>query len=79
MLNEVREDVEAKGMTVSISEAVIDYILEKGYDAKYGARPLRRTIQRLIEDELSEAYLMGKYKSGSRIEVVIENDAVGLR
>ncbi len=79
MLNEVREDVEDKRMSVSISEAVIDYILEKGYDVKYGARPLRRTIQRLIEDELSEAYLMGKYKSGSRIEVVIENDTVELR
>jgi ATP-dependent Clp protease ATP-binding subunit ClpE len=49
MLNEVREDVEDKGMAVSISDAVIDYILEKGYDVKYGARPLRRTIQRLLK------------------------------
>lgn len=79
MLKEVREDVVAKGMTISISEAVLDHILETGYDVKYGARPLRRTIQRLIEDELSEAYLMGKYKAGSNIEVVFENGAVELR
>jgi len=79
MLKEVREDVEAKGMTISVSEAVKDYILEVGYDSKYGARPLRRTIQKYIEDELSEAYLKGKYKTGSNIEVVFENGAVELR
>jgi len=69
MLNEVKHDVEDKDMTIDITDSAKQYILEKGYEPKYGARPLRRTIQRYIEDELSELYLKGVYKEGSRILV----------
>lgn len=67
MLDEVISDVESKGMKINITDAAKDFILEKGYDAKYGARPLRRTIQRYIEDELAELFLKGRYKTGSEI------------
>jgi ATP-dependent Clp protease ATP-binding subunit ClpE len=73
MLKEVREDVEAKGMSISVTEAAKEFILDKGYDVKYGARPLRRTIQKCIEDELSEAFLKGNFKAGSSITVDVEN------
>lgn len=69
MMKEVQADVESKGMTISITDAAVEFILEKGYDMKYGARPLRRTIQKYIEDELSELYLKGGIKPGSAITV----------
>ena len=43
--------------------------MEKGYDEKYGARPLRRTIQTMLEDQLAQELLDGRIKSGSRVEV----------
>ncbi len=69
MLDEVRNEVHEKGMSIIISEEVKEKILEEGYNPKYGARPLRRTIQRLIEDELSEQFLKGIYKEGNEIRV----------
>lgn len=69
MLREVSEGAEANGMTISFTEAVKDFVLDKGYDVKYGARPLRRTIQRFIEDELSEKFLRGEFTQGDNIAV----------
>ncbi len=79
MLREVRDDVESKGMTISVTEAAKDFIMEEGYDVKYGARPLRRTIQKYIEDELSEAFLKGRYRSASNITVDVENNTIVLK
>lgn len=76
MLREVTEEVEAKGMKITITEAAKDFILEKGYDVKYGARPLRRTIQRFIEDELTEQFLRGKFSVGSQITVDAEEGTI---
>lgn len=76
MISEVVDEVKAKGMTLEITEAAKEFLLEKGYDQKYGARPLRRTIQRYIEDELSELFLRGKYKEGSHIIVDCEDGSV---
>ncbi|WP_010248699.1 ATP-dependent Clp protease ATP-binding subunit [Acetivibrio cellulolyticus] len=67
MLKEVIQEVEPKGIKIEISDAVTEYILKIGYDQKYGARPLRRTIQKYIEDELTDRYLRGEYKEGSNI------------
>lgn len=76
MLKEVIEEVEHKGIKIDMTEAVQDYILKIGYDQKYGARPLRRTIQKYIEDELTDRYLKGEYKEGSTI--VIDTGSDGL-
>ena len=46
----------------------------QGYDKEFGARPLRRSIQRLLEDPLSEELLMGKYKAGSTIVVSLDTE-----
>lgn len=72
MLREVSENVEEQGMFISFTDAAKEFLLEKGYDVKFGARPLRRTIQRYVEDELSELYLRGVYKEGSSIIVDCE-------
>jgi len=76
MLKEVEENIREKGMTISVTEKVKDFILEKGYDVKFGARPLRRTIQRYIEDEMSELYLKGIFKEGSNIIVDMEDGEI---
>lgn len=62
MLKEIEDEVREKNMTIEIEEPVIDFILQKGYDPKYGARPLRRTIQKYIEDELADMYIRGSTK-----------------
>ncbi|MCX7745635.1 MAG: ATP-dependent Clp protease ATP-binding subunit [Clostridia bacterium] len=74
MLNEVREEVSIKNMDLNVTDAAKGFILEKGYDVKYGARPLRRTIQKYIEDELSELFLRGRYAEGSKVIVDVEAD-----
>ena len=48
-------------------------MVEKGYDAKYGARPLRRLIQRTIEDEVAEAFLRGDIGSGDSIVLYLDS------
>ena len=67
MILEVVGEVKEKKIMLEISEEVKDFILEKGYDEKYGARPLRRTIQKYIEDELADYYLQNKVSEGSKI------------
>jgi len=79
MLKEVTEEVAAKGMTITVTDAAKEFILEKGYDAKYGARPLRRTIQKYIEDEITELYLKGVYSRGSNITVDCVNNEIVYR
>ncbi|AUG56482.1 MAG TPA: ATP-dependent Clp protease ATP-binding subunit [Ruminiclostridium sp.] len=76
MLKEIEDEVREKNMTIEIEEPVIDFILQKGYDPKYGARPLRRTIQKYIEDELADMYIRGEYKEGSSIVVYMEGEEI---
>lgn len=69
MLDESRKQLEEKGMTFIIRESAKNLLIEKGYDEKYGARPLRRTIQREIEDPLANEILKGIFKKGSKIVI----------
>jgi ATP-dependent Clp protease ATP-binding subunit ClpC len=56
-------------MTINLSDAACDYVASKGTDTTYGARPLRRAIQRLLEDPIAEQVLEGRWTSGSVIDV----------
>jgi ATP-dependent Clp protease ATP-binding subunit ClpA len=76
MVMEVVEEVGEKKITMHITEEVKDFILEKGYDEKYGARPLRRTIQKYIEDEIAEHYLQNEFGEGSKISVELKDDKI---
>lgn len=76
MLKEVMDTAWEKKITIKVTDEVKDFILEKGYDERYGARPLRRTIQKYIEDEIAEEYLSGKIKEGSDITIMLENEKV---
>ena len=63
---------EQLGITLTVNEAARDLLIDKGYDDKYGARPLRRTIQSLLEDKMAEEILDGKLKKGVNVEVGCE-------
>jgi len=79
MFEEVRAEAAQKGISVSFSEKACDFIVDKGYDPKYGARPLRRTIQKYIEDEMTEQFFLGKIKHDDNITVDEENGAIVFR
>ncbi len=73
MVAELRNRLITNGMSIELTDAARDYVAKKGTDKIYGARPLRRAIQTLIEDPLSEELLEGKWVAGDIIKV----DAVG--
>ncbi len=74
MLKEVVQEGKEKKISLTITDKMKEFILEKGYNTKYGARPLRRAIQKYVEDEVSEAYLRGKLKEGSSATVTVNDE-----
>lgn len=76
MLKEVVDEVREKNITMDVDNEVKDFLLKKGYDEKYGARPLRRAIQRYIEDEITEKYLQKKFGEGDSIRVKLVDDKI---
>ena len=77
MCNELTERVQNQiGMKLIIRDSVKKYIVEKGTDKKYGARPLRRALQNELEDKLAEAILDGDVKAGEEVIVHISNKEV---
>ena len=74
MLKDTKKALADKNMTLTVSEEAKNFLLEKGTDLKYGARPLRRAIQRYIEDEIAEKILRNEIHEGQNIIVNFEND-----
>ena len=72
MLEEVYAEANDKNIKINVSDKVKEFILEKGYDVKFGARPLRRAIQNYVEDRLSEEYLKGTIKEGSLVGIDLD-------
>ncbi|OGR95630.1 MAG: hypothetical protein A2V88_14280 [Elusimicrobia bacterium RBG_16_66_12] len=72
MLGRVKAKIEAQGYKILFSEETEKYLIKNGFDVNYGARPLTRTIQRSIEDPLSEELLMKKFEPGSTIYVEVD-------
>ena len=74
MLEDTRKSLADKNITMEITNESKKWILEKGTDIKYGARPLRRSIQRYIEDELSDMILKQELKNGEAVKVNVKNN-----
>ena len=72
MLDDTRKSLKDKDIIMNISEDAKKFLLEKGTDIKYGARPLRRAIQRYLEDELSDMILKGELINGNTVNVTVE-------
>ena len=77
MLARVRDQLRTQQMSLEVTQAAKDHIIKIGYDVAYGARPLRRVIQNMVEDVLAEQLLLSRYKPGTTI-VVDKGEEAGL-
>ena len=74
MLNEIAGYLKEKNIVFQVKEAAKNQLAKEGYDPKYGARPLRKTIQRRLEDKLSDMYLEGKMETAEKITIDFKKD-----
>ncbi len=79
LLREVEGRLKDTGVTLSVSDEAKDLLIEKGFDPAFGARPLRRAIQRYLEDPLSEEILKGNYSDGGQIIAERNGDELAFR
>ncbi len=79
MLRTVSKGLVEKGMGLKATDEVKDLLAEKGYDPTFGARPLRRTIQNMVEDPLSDAVLRGEFDAGDTILLTVENGEIVIK
>jgi len=75
---ELKDQIKDKGIRVKISDDAIDWLIEKGFDAKMGARPLQRTIDKEIKRPLARLMLFGDLKNGGSLNVTVKNDVIEL-
>jgi len=74
LLKDVHKRLEAEELTLQVTDDAIAFLVDRGYDKKFGARPLRRAIQRHLEDPLSEKILLAEFGAGAEIEVDVDPD-----
>jgi ATP-dependent Clp protease ATP-binding subunit ClpA len=75
-LEEVKKRLKEKGITAIIDQSLRKYIIENGFDPEYGARPIKRLIQKMILDKLADNIIRGNIKDGSRVTISFEEPEV---
>ena len=78
LMQDVHERLSEKEIKLRLSDAAIAFLVEQGYDEKFGARPLKRAIQRYLEDLLSEKILQAEFSPGDELEVDVNSENEGL-
>jgi ATP-dependent Clp protease ATP-binding subunit ClpC len=73
-MRDVHKRLAEEELVMKLSDAALDFLVGHGYDEAYGARPLKRAIQRYIEDPLSEKILMADFTRGDEIDVEVAAD-----
>ncbi len=76
MLAQVSKQLAEKEVKLEVTDAAKDFLGEKGYDEVFGARPLRRVIQDMVEDKLSESLLRGQFRAGDTAVVDLEEGEI---
>ena len=79
MLKEVHERLQDEELVLRLTDEAVKFLVDKGYDEKFGARPLRRAIQRYLEDPLSEKILTSEFSPGDEIEADVTEEGDGLK
>ena len=79
MLKQVRERLQDQGISMEVDNSAKDLIIRKGTDSSFGARPLRRAIQSMLEDKLAEEILDGNIKPGDKARVTAKNDEIQIK
>ena len=77
-LRNVAARLKERELLFEFSKEAKDFLIEKGYDEKYGARPLRRAVEKYLEDTLAESILSGDIKPGEVIKVAVDGDGKSL-
>ncbi len=77
-IKRVREQLAEQQITITLTDEAMDMLARKGYDHTFGARPLRRLIQNVIEDPLAEGVLEGRFQAGSNVVVDVQDDEIVL-
>jgi len=75
-LGEVMERMKDKKMELILSPEVLKFLIDKGYDPTFGARPLKRTIQKYVENVLAEEILGGKFKEGDKVKAILKGEFI---
>jgi len=75
LLARVRDQLKVQQIDLEVTKEAKDHVIKLGYDVDYGARPLRRVIQSMIEDPLAEALLVGSFKAGDTVRIDRDEDA----
>ncbi len=78
-VGKVLKRVKAKDVHVSLEDSAKEFLIEKGYDPQYGARPMRRAVEKYLEDPFAEELLRGNVKPGETVHVVAENGKLVFR
>lgn len=76
MLDRVRQQMAAHGMDLEVTQPVREMLAAEGFDPQFGARPLRRAVQRLVEDPLSEEILLGRFVHGDTVRAEVEDGKI---
>ncbi|MCF1511674.1 ATP-dependent Clp protease ATP-binding subunit [Streptomyces glomeratus] len=79
MLDKTRRRLHAQDIDVTFDDAAVDWLAQRGFQPEYGARPLRRTIQREVDNQLSRLLLDGRIERGGRVEVGVEDGQLAFR
>jgi len=79
MIRRVRDQLESQGLGLELTQEAKFLLVDKGHDPALGARPLRRAIQRMVEDPLSEKILWKEFRAGETVIVDVEDDAIVFR
>ncbi|QFY08901.1 AAA domain-containing protein [Nonomuraea phyllanthi] len=79
MLERTRQRLRGQAVTLEVADAAKDWLAERGYQPEFGARPLRRTVQREVDNRLSTMLLTGEVAEGGRVTVDVEGDGLAFR
>lgn len=75
-IDKIRERLKRRDITLLIGDEILDFMIDKGYQPEYGARPLRRAIEKYLEDPVSEDILSGIILNGAQVEVKLDNNTL---
>ena len=79
MIKKVESTLKDSNISLVVTQSALDWLIAKGYDPEYGARPLRRVIEQNVEDEIAEAIIEGRIKRDSTVTVDCVNDAITVK
>lgn len=79
MIKELTKRVKDQNIEIKVNEDAKQYIIKKGTDTTYGARPLRRAIQSILEDKIAEEILDGNIREGDKVQVSVKDDKIVIK